>query len=209
MALYFGYDPGGENNHGVAVLEISDGRIRKICKKDCVADVMEAMEFFKDFPKEEVEAIGVDTLLLWSKKGKRSCDVKLKEKYQAYENSVMQQNSIRSAMTLSGIMLAHEICQMFPSIKLCESHPKLLSLAHHRLLAEAGLPEEGREREKDHVRDAIIAAWAASKHSDPVWKDLYKAEGFREPEESLFDPLCNIGNEVSFPWPLDVDHDGA
>ena len=69
-------------------------------------------------------SLGIDMLLAWSRKGKRACDGALRRCYREHGQSVLQQNSLGSAMTINGVLVAQ--FGRARDLPLFESHPKLV-----------------------------------------------------------------------------------
>lgn len=174
MALFFGYDPGGHGNHGVAALRLEEdesftGTKEQLSTERC-PDVLAALKWFQSQEQsdEVASAIGLDTLLAWCRKGDRNCDSALRTRRQrvttcfaktldrAYERTklpcysdkggaVIHQNSLRSAMTINGIQLCTDL-----SLRYISKHKELcLSEAHPKLLVRMlrGSGSEGRVTE--------------------------------------------------------------
>jgi hypothetical protein len=191
--IFLGYDPGGRDCNGVAVVQVTrNGSIERL-KTAIVRDASEALEWLSQF--EDAAYLGIDTLLAWSRTGGRDCDDRLRKRYKGRggRSSVIPQNTLYSAMTLNGVIVAMGMREAKESLVLCESHPKLQVSAnllpsdviklHATLVAENG---------NDHCSDALIAAWCASRWHCRAWTfDLYMGEG------NLVFPA---GHAV-FPWP--------
>ena len=198
-SIFLGYDPGGRDCNGVAAVQIAaSGSIERL-KTEIVRDASEALEWLSQF--NDAEYLGIDTLLAWSRTGGRDCDDRLRSKYKGRGggSSVIPQNSLYSAMTINGVMVAMEMKEAKSSLVLCESHPKLQVSANllppdvvklHATLAVDG---------NDHCSDALIAAWCASRWHYRAWAfDLYTSES------NLVFP---VGHAV-FPWPEAVQGTG-
>ena len=217
MKLFFGYDPGGKRENGkdkpkngVVAVEIDEcGRIGT-SDTASLLDAGAVLAWFRARPF--AAALGVDTLLAWSLKGDRSCDGRLKRFYgerigSASVKCVQPQNSLHSAMTVNGVLVATK-AQRELGLPLAEGHPKLL-LAGKNVDGEPLLPrrviekhEELSKDEKgshDHRADAFIAAWCASRwyFRDPDWQtDLYGVDA----EDPLFFPA----GPAVYPWPEQI-----
>ena len=217
MALFFGYDPGGRRENGrdkpkngVAALEVDRFGVFRVLRTSSLLDASEVLSWFRAGPF--AVALGVDTLLAWSFRGRRACDDRLKDFYakrlgETKAGSVQQQNSLHSAMTINGALVAYKVCHDF-GLPLVESHPKLLRVAatcrgcpvlpRHvtETYEELCKAEPG---DHDHQADAFIAAWCASRwyFRDRDWKtDLYGVD----PEDPLFFPA----GPAVYPWPEDI-----
>ena len=230
MALFFGYDPGGfglqkkpEPASGVVAVQIDECGRSRVQENFTVLDAAEALSWFRRQPF--ANALGVDTLLCWSFKGHRSCDDWLIKTYGA--EGVQQQNSLKGAMTIGGMMVAIKASQEL-GLPLVESHPKKLIRARSgSLTREGGLPT-GRlvqvkagnllqdhgsvvrqynsllEKADEHQADAFIAAWCASRwyFRDPGWEtDLYCLDPH--------DPLHFPAGPAVYPWPEPITSSGG
>lgn len=165
MVLFLGYDPGGKAKNGVAAIRlVSD--VLEVVETATVLDAAEALSWLTAYTGS-ARALGIDTLLAWSPKGGRACDDALRRKYGG--NSVVAQNSLYSAMTLNGAIVARRL-----GLPVYESHPKLLLQLkagnvireiYERVISEAGT---------DHEGDAVVAAWCAAMGHTQKWTvELY------------------------------------
>jgi hypothetical protein len=87
-SIIIGYDPGGNNAHGLAELEVKNGKVirlstRTFCTTHDVVLFLENLAF--------VSALGVDTLTWWSTGpgGWMPADRWLRQQYPAVRNSVV------------------------------------------------------------------------------------------------------------------------
>ena len=188
MAMFWGYDPGGKNKNGVAADEIDSGDGPIVgYKADVVRDAEAAIRWFRVRRKkgEKGVRLGIDSLLSWSHSGGRKCDDCLRSFYKGRGGeSVIPQNSLRSAMTLNGVLVA-----MGVKVLLCESHPKLMIkaglLPQQIIDLHSSLP--------DDAGDALVAGWCASQWHFKKWKfDLFSVEG---------DNLTWPAGTATYPWP--------
>ena len=116
--------------------------------------------------------------------------------------SVVAQNSLYSAMTLNGALVAVAARKDRPEFPLVESHPKLLLRAAEGIKAAREhlvkgysealhegkthwVSKEGHEVHEDHMADAFVAAWCASRWYFEQWTidlyDLTPSEGYYFP----------------------------
>jgi predicted nuclease with RNAse H fold len=193
--LFLGFDPGGRGKFGCAALLISTNGLVEIVNAECVSDAQSAINWAEDF--QHVAAAGIDTLLGWSRTGSRKCDRLLRKRYARFGNSVVEQNSLYSAMTLNGAIVAAHLFQK--DTPLYEAHPKLLL----KVLADDPMLDGLRNKLEiltaraktpkiaDDMRDAAVSAWAASCGYFGHWQnDLY-----------LGDELWFPAWQASYPWP--------
>ena len=239
MELFLGYDPGGEDKHGVVSVRIArDGTYSDIEAKR-LRDATEVRAWLRG--RSAAVALGIDTLLAWSWSGRRPCDDRLRERYKESsvrnhmvtpdcrycENgrrelrrvdadpkkritaSVVAQNSLYSAMTLNGALVAMAAREGRPEFPVVESHPKLLlraaggiGPARDHLVkgysealcrGKCHKTEDGLKVHEDHMADAFVAAWSASRWHFKQWTtDLYDLT----PSEGYYFPA---GRAV-YPW---------
>jgi hypothetical protein len=189
MTLFLGYDPGGQDRNGVAAAQISENHSIETLDAAVVRDAAEVLKWFSQYDK--AACLGVDTLLAWSLTGGRDCDDWLRQTYKGRvgRSAVIAQNTLYSAMTLNGAMVAMEMKKARPSLMLCESHPKLQRAAN---LLPASVVERSAQL-NDHAFDALVAAWCASRWHFHAWSlDLYQVG-----EDNLVFPA----GPAVFPWP--------
>lgn len=184
-----GYDPGGNGNHGVALLTLENGTVSKpVAVQTCAtaSDVLDVL-----LGVEGLIAIGIDTLMAWctGHSGWRPADTWLRSEYSDVLSSVVSPNSLYGSMGLNGMAVAARLRQTHPDLVLCETHPKVLSraLTRERYDFETA-PErlttwlEGQMGHplvcvNDHEWDAAVSAYAAWKGLVGKWTtDLFDLE---------------------------------
>ncbi|MDD9810529.1 MAG: hypothetical protein OXU71_02255 [Gammaproteobacteria bacterium] len=202
-AFFLGYDPGGVNKHGIAQARIcANGTFDGAPETRALENAKAVSAWVDDcMEREKVTALGIDTMLAWSVTGKRACDDALKKQYPSHSRSVIHQNSLYSAMTVNGAMVAMK-AQTF-GIPLCESHPKLLlrildlgDIANRELFERFNMAK----LKNDHAADALVAAWCAAQWHFKRWSiDLY---------DEAREALCFYAGCAVYPWPesLGADH---
>lgn len=202
MPLFLGYDPGGEGRNGVAAARIADDgtTFERPPETWALRDVEEVCRWLRT--RHGAEALGIDTLLAWSRKGGRACDDALRRKYPEQSESVIAQNSLRGAMTINGVIVARLGYHLGLPL-LVESNPKFVLrawLEDHMAGTEFAKRLEPLRRKKtgDHEADALIAAWCASRWHFGHWTvNLYEA--FVEQGKLVFP-----AREAVYPWPEPV-----
>ncbi len=200
MTIFLGYDPGGRDNHGIAAVDIDDsGKFRKEPDTRTLRDANKVEAWLKG--QHCGTAIGIDTLLAWSRLGNRRCDRWLRNQYPQHRESVVAQNSLFSAMTINGIIVAKTANEL--GLFLVETHPKLFRKSE---LENDNDAEQLREEvdklddRSDHETDALIAAWCASRWYFKRWEmNLYD-----QVDEDLIFP---VGSPV-YPWPSSACTEG-
>lgn len=126
-----GYDPGGNNKHGVARATVRDGAIVKVTT-ETLSDVEDVIASV--LGDRTPVGLGVDTLTCWATGpgGWRPADRWLRRHYRDVQNSVAAPNSLYGAMSLSGMALLVAVRQAFPDIFVTETHPKVLYYARFK-----------------------------------------------------------------------------
>ena len=207
MVLFLGYDPGGAGKHGVANADIGpNGAFLTQPEVMTLADAGEVRDWLRQH--DSAKAIGVDTLLAWSISGRRACDIALRAHYPEQALTVIHQNSLFGAMTINGILVAETGREL--GIPLVESHPKLLlgaalkkdpegaelAARHRAMLEAASASSEAARAKADHMADALVTAWCASRWWFNRWPDdLYTA---------IPDDLTFPAGPALYSWPEPV-----
>src|SRR5262245_26946945 len=115
---WFGADPGGKNNFGVAILR-HDGTYRTSCV-DCADDAVAWMT-------ERPDGIGIDCPLWWS--SSRSSD-RFADRWLRAQGvpagTVQTANSLRGAALVQGTMFAFRARERYARVPVTEAHPKAL-----------------------------------------------------------------------------------
>lgn len=172
--IIFGYDPGGNERGGVAMLEADANKVIK-CRTALMNSVSEAVTWFEEQAMGEVPtAIGVDAPLYWSPgaSGWRASDNWLR-KQPLSPNSVVSTNSAYGAMVVQGPLLILILRRLWPSLKVNETHPKVAYAALSGLkyqfddrmkqwLSERLLPgaPTANDLQESDQWDALFSAWA-------------------------------------------------
>ena len=209
-----GFDPGGRNDDakygkfGWSVCKPDgEGGLRQV-NVGLVRDVDEALcavrKEIKD--SQSVLAAGIDAPLLWSRKGYRKIDKRLRECLlpSSRKSSVLHVNSLHSACTVQGVLLAKHLYKRYftkkcSEARITETHPAVLRYLSKKCpgnfpnmeetLGDLSSVEDKGDR-KSHMRDATIsayAAWAMIMCDEfPEWHDLYQDERFKEDFENPF-----------------------
>ena len=183
--VILGYDPGGAGAGGVAVVDFQSSP--PTAQTSTCGSVDEAVEWFQAHDGPPPTAIGVDSLLSWSTgpSGWRSMDRHLRQTYPEVQNSVLSSNSAYGAMAIQGMALAIRVGELWPKIRLNETHPKILyyaltgnrypkfGTAFAKWLCGQFTPRIDLKIANDHEWDALISAWATWNGISGRWsKDL-------------------------------------
>lgn len=160
-AFWVGADPGGAGKFGVAILdEQGNARIRCVdCADSAVAFVVANLD-------RAPAGVGVDAPLWWSSglSGDRAADQWLRDTYPLGLGAVQAANSLRGAALTQAAMFVQRMREIYPSIPVTESHPKVLLSVLTDGNWEAFADRFGINSPigtGDHMRDALIGAVAA------------------------------------------------
>jgi len=170
---WFGADPGGVDNFGIAVLQ-EDGTY----ETKCVSSVDEATDWI--FGLGHPNGVGIDCPLWWSsgRGGGRKADQWLRDQEGINPATVQSANSLQGAVLVQGIMLAMLMRERYPGIPITEAHPKALLqfLDLHESdwdeVRQHFKPLEGSAPPSEHERDALLAAVAIRQGMTGVWSRL-------------------------------------
>ena len=179
-----GFDPGGETKKafGWSVCE-TDGKKLCLLGSGTSRDALDAFkqanrEIKKTTGSQRVLAAGIDAPMFYGSGGRRKVDEIISKKLPPDKRkSVVHVNSLRGACLVQGIVIARHLKRYKPEIKITEAHPTAL----YQLLKCKEKDGElngfiERLKDKEHERDATIAAYAAWHIGCHRWRDLYKDE---------------------------------
>ena len=190
-----GYDPGGNNNHGVAALEVHAETGRWIAEQLMVGQESTVGQVKKWFERVcaggRIVAVGIDTLTEWNdgSAGWRPADLELRSKYRKKKevvDSVVHPNYISGAMSLNGAILLLSLAERFQrdGTIITEAHPKVCFFALTKkvaketslvemtrwLLDELSVPQPNEGfGSSDHAFDAAMATLAALRGINGDW----------------------------------------
>lgn len=180
-----GYDPGGNNCHGLAIAHFEGGR----CESLAIKTLSDAEAVISEIEKlNDVLAIGIDTLAAWATglSGWRPADLWLRKKYKPVQPSVVSPNGLYGSMGLNGMAVLKSIRDSHVAMKVTETHPKVLywALTGQRYNYQEGsdamdkfLSDQLRCQVKtsnEHEWDAVISIVAALRGFDGSWThDLF------------------------------------
>ena len=202
-----GYDPGGNNNHGLALLDYHDG----LCKTSHFQTYQNAEDVISSILSlNRLDALGIDTLAAWSTgpSGWRPADRWLRSQYRLCLHSIVSPNGLYGSMGINGMSVLLEVRRAYPHVQITEAHPKVLYWAltgkkyaydqTSQIMDQelSSLIGANVRTHTDHEWDAIASALAAYKGMLGAWKhDL-----FQEPmadDERLIYPA----GHVNYWWP--------
>ena len=207
-----GYDPGGNDKHGVAALQVQGGQATRLCAATCSTSG-EAVGWLVQYP--EPLAVGFDTLLAWSsaRSGDRPADRALRAHYPEVAASVVYPNALYGAMCVNGALVARRLADKNPTVVLrfVETHTKVMyfALAVMRYdwqnqqggmvsMLTAWLGLEHLEIHGEHAYDAALSAYAALEDLRGNWP--FNLLDLPPNGERLVFPV----GPATYPWPAEV-----
>ena len=134
--------------------------------------------------------LGVDAPMWWSacEGGGRRADARLRKRYGIASGTVQSGNSLQGAALIGGALLASTLREVFPGLRITESHPKALLLAlrlDETRFADRYQVETGWCNE--HERDAAIAAVCAREGFEGRWStDLVRQRARSEQDPCAY-----------------------
>jgi len=202
-----GYDPGGNEDHGLTRLVLENGSIQEV-----TTETLDNAEQVIQIAQEQrsLVAVGVDTLTCWSTgaSGWRPADRWLRQKYREVQNSIVTPNFLCGSMSLNGMALLVSLRNQRPDLFITETHPKVLfwflerekydyenkkNLMDKTLMKNLGVRISPAN---NHEWDSAISAFAALQSVKGIWKhDLHEMP--MAGEERLVSP-CGI---THYFWP--------
>jgi predicted nuclease with RNAse H fold len=179
-----GFDPGGINAFGWAVLSGAHDQLTFIASGTC-SSAKDAIEDVSAKCPLPPVAVGIDAPLVWAKSGDRKCDetvrglvlnAALATGRRASSGTVSHVNSLRGACLVQGVLVATFAAERWPRTQITETHPKALRWIYPGLTIPHDCPSDIESR--DHEWDAVIAAYSAFQfvQRTEVWSDLYESE---------------------------------
>lgn len=175
---FVGFDPGGINAFGWAVVEWM-GTPPVLVGQGICSNAAEALAAAAFHLPDPPHGIGIDAPLFWVAHGDRAADQAVRALVVAcggHGGTVNHVNSLRGACLVQGVLVAILARARWPRVALTEAHPKALlavcGAAHH--FVDELVPEPFVE----HTRDAALAAFSArSSHVGSAgWHDLAAVE---------------------------------
>lgn len=156
-----GYDPGGNEAHGVARLLVESGTVASLSTE--TVETTESVIALAE-RQSSLLAIGLDTLTCWGTghSAWRPADLWLRQRYPEVRNSVVTPNYLSGAMCLNGMAVVVTVVCAAPRPYVTETHPKVL-FWH---LSGTRYDYRTRRREMDAVlaREAGLAVTPANEH---------------------------------------------
>jgi len=175
---FVGFDPGGENAFGWAVLSSVGQNLSLVATGTCTG-ATNALSAAQAATNIAPIAFGTDAPLFWVQDGDRKADVIVRKMVCAAggkSGTVSHVNSLRGACLVQGIQVTRLAAGMWPSALITEAHPKaLLAVSPSaRDVVNRIVPPGCTE----HQRDAALAAYAAFALAAQIrdWHDLAAME---------------------------------
>lgn len=212
--VVLGYDPGGKNKNGAAIIKIYESN-RISVEVTTTSSVDETLEWFIKSAGEqaEVRAIGIDTLLSWStgKSGWRPMDdwikdwLRNKEKKEAEKvrRSILSSNFLQGAMVVQGMAMAKKLRDKWKGIILNETHPKVQFYAKSLKVYKYDEKDKGRRIKKwlrVEISDQMDLDHFPKMHNEHEWDALYSAWVTLQSIQSKSTPdLLDITNSRASP----------
>ena len=199
MPYFIGFDPGGNNAFGWAVLWVQGNAIELIKSGTCnnAQTALEAARIHAAAPM----AVAIDAPLFWVSAGDRVADANVRKMVCTEGGSsgtVSHVNSLRGACLVQGILVTKLAINAWPTALVTEAHPKaLLRISGAaRQFAEA----ISRQAANEHERDAAIAAYTACAFSD-------RREGWHDISLLESNPFFPAGTPVSYWFPKSANRE--
>lgn len=190
-----GFDPGGKDAFGWAVLsvELSGQCVGLRC--GVVSTAPDAIQAAQEVLSSAPTGVGIDAPLYWVERGDRVVDRHIRRRVLdagGSSGTVSAINSLQGACVAQGIICARLAQVKWPTALITEAHPKALLRIH----AEAGafVARWVSGSVSTHGRDAALAAYAAwqGARANTAWRDLVGMEP---------SPFFPAGREVSYWFP--------
>jgi hypothetical protein len=190
-----GFDPGGREAFGWAVLEVDDGGQILSLRSGVESNAPDAMERAQTAVSAVPSGVGIDAPLYWVDRGDRAVDGHIRRRVLdagGSSGTVSAINSLQGACVAQGIICARLARASWPDTLITEAHPKALL----RVWPKAGefvirwVPGSVAT----HERDAALAAYAAWQGvcANPNWRDLMSMD---------LAPVLPAGGNVSYWFP--------
>ena len=202
LDVFLGFDPGGEGRFGWSICQTdAAGGQLNVTVTGLVSNAREAVDpvekelAFRNLPRENVRAAGIDAPLFWTSTGFTDIDDEIRKNVKQAGcktpgGTVQAINSLRSSCSVQGVLLAYHLNHEF-ELSITEAHPKALDWLDKTMRGSIiSLPPD----QSEHQRDATFAAYAAWHIGAPGWRNLVEDE----PTPNLF-PL---GTPVSYWMPI-------
>ncbi len=156
-----GFDPGGENAFGWAVLSKTARDLSLVASGTCTG-ALAALSSVQAATTIAPIAFGTDAPLFWTQVGDRKADEKVRKMVCAAggkSGTVSHVNSLRGACLVQGVLVTNLAAKYWPGAMITEAHPKAL------LTVSTAARDFARRISQyvgtEHERDAALAAYSA------------------------------------------------
>jgi len=202
--IWVGFDPGGQNSFGWAVLRVELGTPIRLETGSCSNADAALRTASTSLSVDKPNGIGIDAPLFWVAFGDRHADRVVRKHCEAGGSSgtVGHVHSLRGAGLVQGVLAAHLAAERWQSALITEAHPKALFRAS--VEARTFISSHPRHSVTEHQRDAALAAYAA-------WAAAVTRDGWRILVHDEPAPFFPAGREVSYWFPAtgEKSADGA
>jgi Protein of unknown function (DUF429) len=156
-----GFDPGGLNAFGWAVVALNDTAPSLLACGTC-SGAPDALAAARAASPTTPVALAIDAPLFWVTAGDRKADQFVRKMVCAAggnSGTVSHVNSLRGACLVQGVLITRLAAQIWSNAAITEAHPKALRMVSASA-REFESSKCGRIR-TEHERDAALAAFAA------------------------------------------------
>lgn len=202
--IFAGFDPGGENAFGWAVLTLNNCQLKLDSSGTC-SYALSALEALSNALRgRKPKAIGIDAPLHWVASGDREADKIVRglvREAKGMPSTVNHVNSLRGACIVQGVLIAHLTQLRWEKEKtlVTEAHPKALLQVSSSARKWANRLK--LQNKPEHERDAALAAYCAHAFAftkkSRNWRNLVSPN-----EQELFFPS---GKEAAYFFPAGID----
>lgn len=193
--VVLGFDPGGVDRFGWAMLHVADAGALVSIKTGVVSTAPDAVREAGRSASSAPAGVGIDAPLFWVQHGDRHADSHIRKRVVAaggQSGTVSSVNSLRGACLVQGVLTARLVAASWPNAIVTEAHPKALLRLHAD--ARRFADEHVSSDHQDHERDAALAAFSA-------WAAVIRRHGWRDLVLAESDPFFPSGKEVSYWFP--------
>jgi hypothetical protein len=175
-----GFDPGGKDAFGWAVVHATNGQLELIASGNCTGAKQAFQNAAAAIPQNIPDGVGIDAPLFWVYGGDRASDKAVRKmvvaKKKGSSGTVSHVNSLQGACLVEGILVARLVQNEWPTAQVTEAHPKALLLVSSE--AKDWVGNLNIPTDPDHAKDAALAAYSAHAlvTTKAGWRDLVDRE---------------------------------
>jgi hypothetical protein len=178
---FVGFDPGGIDKFGWAVLESAPHSLQFVAAGRCTGVAAVMAEVSAALQNQQPAGVGIDAPLFWVQEADRAADRTVRRLVIGAGGdgrTVMAVNSLQGACLVQGVLVTMRAHKEWPDALITEAHPKALI----RVCAAAaafvnGIPELATPG--FHEQDAVLGAYSAHAlvtNAVADWHDLAARE---------------------------------